>query len=315
MLGVVGQARRIDRAVARLRTALRGVPVRGVRLTWRGGELRTTINWARDDGFWWTLQPRGESATARHALLLGHAPTAPTRRESITCEFNIARAGADRRLGGLILRDGSGGLLLGHSGRMARARAAGGNAGLQGFAGPLWRDATWPDGKCGGVFVVAPIESPRLSALLGRFVELVRRYKAGESPPAAAPHVLASSVDLEPADACDRALVLDSLAEELAKRGLFGGPRDLFSTDARVPRPLFATVDSANTPSLVHAIGGALLETARRGPSARAILLAPAATADHEGAALRRLPVACVRYRWRGARAIFDGLDAALAGA
>jgi hypothetical protein len=28
---------------------------------------------------------------------------------------------------------------------------------------------------------------------------------------------------------------------------------------------------------------------------------------------LGRLPFACVRYHWRGARAVFDGLDDALA--
>src|SRR5919204_86617 len=82
MLRVMGEPRRIDRAIKRLQGALKGVPARGVRLTWRGGELRTTIHWARDDRFWWAVEPR----TARHALLLGHAAHAPTRRESITCE-------------------------------------------------------------------------------------------------------------------------------------------------------------------------------------------------------------------------------------
>ena len=58
----------------RLQGALKGVPARAVRLTWRGGELRTTIHWARDDRFWWAFERR----TARNALLLGHAPDAPT---------------------------------------------------------------------------------------------------------------------------------------------------------------------------------------------------------------------------------------------
>jgi hypothetical protein len=101
MLQVVGEPRRIDRAIRHLRAALKGVPVRGVRLTWRGGELRTTIHWARDDAFWWTF----ESRTAREALMLGHAPHAPTKRESITCEINLLRAGADRKVAGLFVAD------------------------------------------------------------------------------------------------------------------------------------------------------------------------------------------------------------------
>jgi len=44
----------------------------------------------------------------------------------------------------------------------------------------------------------------------------------------------------------------------------------------------------------------------------RPILIAPAELAEQDGA-LGSLPFACVRYRWRGARAVFDGLDDALA--
>ena len=46
-------------------------------------------------------------------------------------------------------------------------------------------------------------------------------------------------------------------------------------------------------------------------PDVRPILIAPAELAEQEGA-LDSLPFACVRYRWRGARAVFDGLDDAL---
>ena len=100
MLRVVGEARRIERAIRRLQSALKGVAARGVRLTWRGGELRTTIHWARDDSFWWAFEPR----RARDALLLGHAPDAPAKRESITCEINLPKGGADRRGAGKLPR-------------------------------------------------------------------------------------------------------------------------------------------------------------------------------------------------------------------
>ena len=93
MLQVVGDHEEINRAIARLRGALTGVPARGVRLTWRGGELRTAIHWARDDAFWWAVEPRAD----RDTLLLGHAPDAPGKRENITCSLNLARAGASRK--------------------------------------------------------------------------------------------------------------------------------------------------------------------------------------------------------------------------
>ena len=120
----MGEPRRIDRAIRRLQGALKGVPARGVRLTWRGGELRTTIHWARDDSFWWAFEPRSaqpDGTMARHALLLGHAPNAPTKRESITCEINLPRI-ADRKVAGIIAVDEAGALYLAHSGRMGGAR-------------------------------------------------------------------------------------------------------------------------------------------------------------------------------------------------
>src|SRR5260370_5266080 len=122
MLQVVGDRRRIDKAVRRLQGARKGVPARRVRRTWRGGELRTTIHWARDDSFWWAFEPRQVSRTPRNALLLGHAPNAPTRRESITCEINLPREGADRKVAGIIAADETGALFLAHSGRMGGAR-------------------------------------------------------------------------------------------------------------------------------------------------------------------------------------------------
>ena len=118
MLRAVGEPRRIERAIKRLQATLKGVPSRGVRLTWRGGELRTTIHWARDDGFWWAFEPK----PARHALLLGHAPDAPAKRESITCEINLPREGADRKIAGIVAVDEHDALYLAHSGRMGGAR-------------------------------------------------------------------------------------------------------------------------------------------------------------------------------------------------
>ena len=120
MLQVVGDPKRIDRAIKRLHGALKGVPARGVRLTWRGGELRTTIHWVRDDAFWWAVEPRHQ----RDALVLGHAPDPPARRESITCEINLPRAGADRKVAGIIATDESGAFYLAHSGRAAANRAS-----------------------------------------------------------------------------------------------------------------------------------------------------------------------------------------------
>ena len=140
MLRAVGEPRRIERAIKRLHGALKGIPSRGVRLTWRGGELRTTIHWARDDAYWWAFEPRQVGATPRDALLLGHAPDAPTKRESITCEINLPRASADRKVAGIIAADDRGALYLCHSGRMGGSRPGQRKSGFREFlADGVWR--------------------------------------------------------------------------------------------------------------------------------------------------------------------------------
>ena len=312
MLRAVGEARRIDRAIRRLQGALKGVPARGVRLTWRGGELRTTIHWARDDSFWWAFEPgsaQPDGTMARHALLLGHAPNAPTKRESITCEINLPRAGADRKVAGIVASDDAGALYLAHSGRMGGQR----KSGFRDFlADGVWRSITWSDGAETEALVVAPLDSPRLTRLLGQFVGSVRRFKAGEAP------IARTGLCVEPAStdsavaACDRRLVDGALHEELAKRGLFGGTSDLFSLRGERPQPLFALVADGRPEELAMAVGSLSLASARGGPAVRPILVAPATLGERDAATLRALPFACVRFRWRGARAVFDGLDDAL---
>jgi hypothetical protein len=316
MLRAVGQARRIDRAIKRLQGALKGVPARAVRLTWRGGELRTTIHWARDDSFWWAFEPRSarNGLTARHALLLGHAAHAPTRRESITCEINLPRAAADRKVAGIVAIDDAGALYLAHSGRMGGTRLGRRKSGFRDFlADGVWRPLTWPDGLQTEALVVAPLDSPRLTRLLGQFVDSVRRFKAGEAPVARTGLCVEPALGDSATAACDRQLVDGALHEELAKRGLFGGPNDLFSLRGDRPQPLFALVADGRPEELAMAVGSLSLASARGGRAVRPVLVAPATLVDREYAALQALPFACVRFRWRGARAVFDGLDDALA--
>jgi len=299
MLQVVGDPKRIDRAIKRLHGALKGVPARGVRLTWRGGELRTTIHWVRDDAFWWAVEPRHQ----RDALVLGHAPDPPARRESITCEINLPRAGADRKVAGIVAQDEAGAFYLAHSGRLSKA-------GFREFlADGVWRTVQWPDGEETEALVVAPLDSPRLTRLLGRFVDSVRRFKEGDAPPAQPGLCVEPSPHGSAGAACDRSLVDSALHEELSKRGLFGGAVDLFSLRGERPQPLFALIADGGE-ELALAVGSLSLAAARNG-DVRPILIAPAELAEQEGA-LDSLPFACVRYRWRGARAVFDGLDDAL---
>ncbi|MCW5734170.1 MAG: hypothetical protein KIS73_08590 [Enhydrobacter sp.] len=306
MLQVVGDSEGISRAIACLCGSLKGVPARGVRLTWRGGELRTAIHWARDDGFWWAVESRAD----RDSILLGHAPEAPGKRETITCSLNLVRAGNSRRTAGIIAADSDGKLYLAHSGRMGGGRVGQHTSAFRDFlADGVWRTLEWPDGRRSVALVVAPLNSPRLMRLIGQFVEGVHRFKAGDAPARRAVHCVQPSRRDSAMSACDRRLVDVALHEELAKRGLFGGAPDLFSLRGERPRPLFAVVAGSRDDELARAVKSLAHASARRRNAVLPILVAP----QQCEAALSSQPFACVRYTWRGARAVFDGLDDALA--
>src|SRR5689334_1341113 len=245
----------------------------------------------------------GRAAPSARRAGAGLAPDPPARRESITCEINLPRAGADRKVAGIVAQDEAGAFYLAHSGRLSKS-------GFREFlADGVWRTVQWPDGEETEALVVAPLDSPRLTRLLGRFVDSVRRFKEGDAPPAQPGLCVEPSAHGSAGAACDRSLVDSALHEELSKRGLFGGTVDLFSLRGARPQPLFALIADGGE-ELALAVGSLSLAAARS--AVRPILIAPAELAEQEGA-LAALPFACVRYRWRGARAVFDGLDDALA--
>jgi hypothetical protein len=177
------------------------------------------------------------------------------------------------------------------------------------LADGVWRKIEWPDGRRTVALIIAPLDSPRLMRLVGRFVESVHRFKAGAAPTRRATHCLHPSTRDSAMSACDRRLVDVALHEELAKRGLFGGAADLFSLRGERPRPLFALVAGGQPDELARAVKSLSRASERRSSAVRPILVAP----ERCEAVLDSLPFACVRYTWRGARAIFDGLDDALA--
>src|SRR5258708_11986848 len=51
------------------------------------------------------------------------------------------------------------------------------------LADGVWRRLAWPDGEEAEALVIAPLDNPRLTRLLGQFVDSVRCFKAGEAPP------------------------------------------------------------------------------------------------------------------------------------
>ncbi len=330
MLDVVSGAGPIAAAMRRLRRRLAGIPVRGVSISWHGGgAVHGDIVWLRDERLWWRHDP--SPATGRHSLMFGYAPSQPTHSESATCEINLPVSGADRRLAAALVRDAGGGLYLAHSGKIGGSRSGRRRQAFRAFlAGGNWQAARWPDGRDSELLLIAPLEGPRLARQVGRFVQAVHDYKrqgvdgTGPMPAslvaateAAAGPDSANGPPADPASLaalCDRGLVLDALGEELARRGLIGdaaGGESLFAARGGAARVIELETAIA-TGALERTVGRLLMRSAAACDMPRAILVVPEAPALAALAALSRHGVMLVRYRWRGARPVFAGLDAAL---
>lgn len=315
MLHVLADRRRIARAVRVLRQRLAGLPVRGVTITWQGGRVQADIGWLREHGFWWRHDPA--LLRNRHWLAFGHSPDAPTRTVTITCEINLLHAGADRRIAGAILRDEDDALYLAHSGKIGGARAGQRKRAFRDFAASgNWQAARWPDGSSTELLVIGPLEGLRLPRQVGRFVSAVHRFKSGDAAAAAldtaAPPPVEPDATRTISAACDRPLVLDALAEELERRGLSanGGGDPLF-TPRRAAPPLLEIATDPSSDRIERAVGRLLLRRAGSNGAA-AILIVPETARASLAAAVGPAGVHVVGYRWRAARPVFDGLDAAL---
>lgn len=316
MLHVLADRRRIARAVRVLRRRLAGLPVRNVTISWHGGgKAHGDIAWLREHGFWWRHDP--SLLKNRHWLAFGHSPDTPTRVETITCEINLLHGGADRRIAGAILRDEDDALYLAHSGKIGGARAGRRKQAFRDFAASgNWQAARWPDGSTTELLVIGPLEGPRLPRQVGRFVAAVQGFKSGDNASvaldAATPAPPATDASYAMSAACDRPLVLDALAEELAKRGLSanGGGDPLFTPRHAAP-PLLEIATDPATDRIERAVGRLLLRRVGSNGAA-AILIVPETARASLAEAVGSAGVHVVGYHWRAARPVFDGLDAAL---
>lgn len=304
---------------------LKGVRLRDVVLRWQGGRAVVPIQWRAAERFWWHIgSPAG---AGRLWFALGHAAR-PRPEESPTCEINIPTEGFDRRLGGAVLRDPSGELFLGHSGRIGGGRAGADKRALRAFLSPgVWRPVLWPDGKTTELHVVGHVGGARFARQVGRFVREIDRFKraVAEGGTAAPMHgFLGADGDLPPLDGADSAaslaaccefgLVLDALAAELERRGASGEAdpaHDLFGRRFAGQRLLFE-IAADDRPATVYAVIGRLAARRDHHPRARLVAVLPQHASAWAAATLRRAGVALVRHGWARDRAVFAGLDEAL---
>ena len=151
---------------------------------WKGEDGEFEVYWHDAPGIWCLLEPDREPN--RYWCGFGTDNPGDMGRLSIICEINPPKSGMNRQVAGVFIRDETGSVYLGHSGKVGGGRPGIGRAAFLDFYGVNnCAPVLWPDGQESETIVVGRIDTDLL-AKVKDFVEEVKKFKnevAGQSTP------------------------------------------------------------------------------------------------------------------------------------
>jgi hypothetical protein len=146
-----------------------------VAVGWPGGHGKFTVHWHGKQGLWVLLQTN--RLTNRYWCAYGTQSPRDHKYVNITCEINPPKSGRNGRCAGVFIRDSSGAVHIGHSGKVGGGGTGVGRTAFLDFYGKALKEITWPDGTTTSAIVIGKLSSPTLIAALAQFVYTVERFK------------------------------------------------------------------------------------------------------------------------------------------
>jgi hypothetical protein len=332
-LAPVTDSKQISSAVDLMFKTLRqhGKPYR-ISIGWRDGSGMFDVTWHEQQGYWSMKDPK--AVGKRYWCIFGTGSPEKYDHFAIVVEMNIPLAGYDRTVGGGLMRDEAGSVFLTHSGRVGGGRKGiGKDAFLNALRGANSATVSWPDGIESDVLVIGRVDSPRLPAQIGNFVQEVERFKesvTGGAPPLTSnavkdtfnpefagtkrPHTPAGSIEAE----CDHGIVVNELYKVLKDSGRerLGNDRhrDLYiMTASKILETLFEIKTDAGSGSTYQGVGQLFIHGAAEVKTPRFVLVVPGWPSPRTKAALTRLGVRVLTYDWEGDVPLFRNLKEVLA--
>jgi len=167
----------IDRTFSRLEQRLRaGAQKLCRKVGARGGNSTRNVYWRPVEGIWLCFTRHHAN---RYWCAYGTADPNTHTSLSITVEINPPKLDFDRRIGGLLVADGSDRVFLAHTGRIGGGRKGiGKDTFLDHYAGPTWATITWPDDVRSKIILLADVADERLAEQVAAFVREVELFKA-----------------------------------------------------------------------------------------------------------------------------------------
>jgi hypothetical protein len=229
------------------------------------------------------------------------------------------------------LKDDKGTIYLAHSGRVGGGRKGIGKSNfLKFYQGPV-ESVRCPDGSDCGYIVIGPVDGDHLPLQVAHFVNEVKAFKSGHKhaerrlpsslfPVSFTPefsgqrksYLIKEEVKAE----CDHGPLISALAKKLDKRKLaYGndGARDLFvATKSGKMLILFEAKTSLGTSSIYGAVGQLMLHGAAETKAPRRVLVVPGTPTQKTNAALNKLGIKVLSYKFKGKQFTFAKLNDAL---
>jgi hypothetical protein len=147
---------------------------------WPGGSSRFHVHWHGSAGIWGLFLPKpfDEPNGRRFWICFGDGDPASSSMLHIVVEMNPPHEGDDGRTGGFFLRDEQGGLYVAHTGKVGGGRPGIGPSAFREFSRTLgWQEIITPRRHRRQAVVFGPLDDPRLTEQLARYVRAVADFK------------------------------------------------------------------------------------------------------------------------------------------
>jgi hypothetical protein len=316
----------IERAWGKFRAAMRRGAVHvSLRERWKGGAADSMVDWHEGDRVWSSFHNRWSSFGVEDPR---NRPT-----QYIVCQIDPAPSGINRRYAGVFLRDDHDNVYIAHSGKIGGGRKGiGKEAFRRHYRGGNYQTVTWRDGQETDVMAIGRLDSPRLPAQVGQFVNEVARIKDLVATGAVGatkrgkhdsfrPEFHGRRAVYKPSgiveSTCDHGLVVDALRQVLRDR-LGVEPANDTNRDLYIPaspglaRVLFEVKTDTSLGSIYGAIGQLFFHGACQPRMPKLAAVVPGVPDTRTDRALNKLGIHIVRYEWDGEKLRFPNLIAAV---
>lgn len=335
MLQVLDKASDLLEAHRRIREAFKASGAQGMirNVGFPGGNMDVKIQWAKQLGIW-----HASLVFPGDRLWNGFGTTPPQGKKSLSlvCEINFPTHGIDRRVGGVVVSNGRGELILGHRGKIG-----GGKVGVSKTA--FWelfegKRLTVQDGdRESEIAVVADFGSPRFLKQLRAFVFDVQEIReaaaeanrqvseqaekadkaaqkkfqvkvGGDEFAGTKEYTIKQKISAE----CNHGLIVKELRRQLEKLNHKVGKdqyRDLYVHKNGKVTTLFEVKPSLDPQSVYTAVGQLIVHSADLKPRPKLYFVAPEGLGEGLRRALSSVKINVLELRWEGDTPTFPGLS------